>query len=91
MATALLAGVLVLYAALFAATGEAPAALVLRPPAGAPTDLPGDIRVLRWEPHYAVVTSEDPAYVRRLYRAGALLVLPFRKGGCLAFRPDPAV
>ncbi|OCP05776.1 hypothetical protein BC374_04695 [Ensifer sp. LC13] len=86
-----MAAALTLYAVLFAATGEAPAALVLRPPAAAPTELPGDIRILRWESRYAVVTSGDPGYVRRLYAAGALLVLPFRKAGCLALRPNPAV
>lgn len=78
-----------LFALVFAATGKAPAALILPAPPGGPAALPDDVRVLRWSAGFAIVTSENPDYVRRLYGKGALLVLPVRKGGCIAFRrPD---
>ena len=83
----LLTAVFALFAAVFALTGQAPAALLILPPAGFPTGMPDDIRVLRWDKTTAVVTSENPDYVRRLYRAGTLLVLPIRKSGCLSLRP----
>jgi hypothetical protein len=73
-------------AAVFAATGSAPAAIVLMPPESGPTGLPPDVTVLQWYGRYAVVTADRRDYVRRLYGKGALLVLPFRKSGCLSFR-----
>lgn len=75
-----------LFAVVFAATGEAPAALVLLPPAGGPSALPADVRVLKWGAGHAIVTSENADYVRRLYGRGALLVLPVRNAGCLALK-----
>ncbi len=83
----LLTAVFALFATVFAFTGQAPAALLILPPDRFPAGLPDDIRVLRWDRTTAVVTSENPDYVRRLYRAGTLLVLPIRKSGCLSLRP----
>ncbi|MCR4266158.1 hypothetical protein [Nitratireductor sp. ZSWI3] len=85
---ALLAFVYAMSAAVFAVTGEAPAAFVVHPPGGTPANLPDDVGILRWEKHYAVVTSDRPDYVRRLYASGALMVLPFRKNGCLALSSE---
>lgn len=78
--------VCLLFASVFAITGEAPAALVIFPPDRYPAGLPDDIRVLRWDERTAVVTSDNRDYVRRLYQSGAVLVLPFRKSGCLALQ-----
>lgn len=83
---ALFAGIMTMFAVLFAATGQAPAALIIYPPAEYPTNLPEDIRVMRWNENTAIVTSDRRDYVRRLYKAGALLVLPVRKNGCLALQ-----
>jgi hypothetical protein len=83
------AGAFLLFALVFAATGEAPAALVLPPPAGGPGSLPEDVRVLSWSRGFAVVRSESRDYVRRLYGHGALLVLPVRGSGCLALAGSP--
>lgn len=75
-----------LFALVFAATGKAPAALMIPPPSGGPGSLPEGVRVLRWSPGFAMVTSDSSDYVRRLYGKGTLLVLPVRKSGCLALR-----
>jgi hypothetical protein len=83
VAAALVVAVVAFHVVVFAATGQAPAALVLLP-AGGPSDLPDGVAILRWEDNYAVVTGEQTDYVRRLYADGALLVLPFRRNGCLA-------
>ncbi|MET3615524.1 hypothetical protein ABID16_003871 [Rhizobium aquaticum] len=93
LAAALPLAVFLLFATVFAITGEAPAALVIFPPARDPAGLPEDIEVLRWDGQTAVVTSDNLDYVRRLYQSGAVLVLPFRKSGCLALQPSrkPAV
>ena len=84
---AVVAAVFVLFAVVFAATGEAPAAMVF--PAGSiePGSLPEGASILRWGRSFAVVTSERSDYVRALYGKGALLVLPLRQSGCLALRP----
>lgn len=85
----LTAGVVVLFAIVFAVTGKAPAALVVLPAAGFPQALPGDVRVLRWDERTAVVTSDENGYVRRLYAAGAWLVLPYRTAGCMDLQSSP--
>ncbi|QWW69480.1 hypothetical protein KQ933_07185 [Rhizobium sp. WYJ-E13] len=86
-AIAVIAAVFALAAVVFAATGEAPAAMVF--PAGSiePAALPEGVSILRWGRGFTVVTSERSDYVRALYGRGALLVLPLRKSGCLSLRP----
>jgi len=83
----LLTAVFSLFAIVFALTGQAPAALVIFPPDRFPAEMPQDMRVLRWDTRTAVVTSDNADYVRRLYSAGAFLVLPVRRSGCIALRP----
>jgi hypothetical protein len=73
-----------LFAVVFAATGDAPAAMVFRPPAA--TALPDGVKIFSWGRAFIVVTSDEPDYVRKLYGTGALLVLPVRKSGCLVYR-----
>ena len=70
----------------FPPPGKPPAALMIPPPSGGPGSLPEGVRVLRWSPGFAMVTSDSSDYVRRLYGKGTLLVLPVRKSGCLALR-----
>ncbi len=85
-ALVILCAVFMLFAGIFAATGEAPAAMVFRPP-GSPASLPDGVKLLRWGSVFAVVRGVSPDYVRKLYASGAILVLPYRKSGCLAYRP----
>jgi len=42
-----------------------------------------DILLVRGGRHVFVVTSSTPGYVKRLYHAGAWLVLPALRNGCL--------
>ena len=77
LCTLLLAAAAGLSAAVFAATEKAPAALVFGLRA-----MPDGTSLLGLDGPVAIVAGE-PGYVRRLYAAGAVLVLPFRKNGCL--------
>ncbi|RUM25706.1 hypothetical protein EFQ99_11565 [Rhizobium vallis] len=87
IAIAVVAAVFMLFAIVFAATGEAPAAMVFAARGMQAEALPEGVAILRWGSGFAVVTSERADYVRALYGNGAFLVLPVRKSGCLAFRP----
>lgn len=83
-------GVTVLLVWLFASAGImvttelAPGALVLFPGKQFASELPDHIRLLDWRDQRLVVTSEQPGYVQELYAAGAWLVLPARKNGCVS-------
>ncbi|WP_454849433.1 hypothetical protein [Rhizobium binxianense] len=87
-ALSIFAAVMLLFAAVFAATGDAPTAMVFAPSGIAPAALPEGVRILRWGRNFVIVTGDRPGYLRALYASGALLVLPVRKSGCLAYRPD---
>lgn len=49
-------------------------------------NLPHHIAILDAGPHMLVVHSESPDYVRELYQAGAVLVVPARKTSCISFQ-----
>jgi hypothetical protein len=66
--------------------GVTQAATIVFPSKALMNHLPQDVSVLRWDSATASVTSADPDFVRRLYGAGAFLVLPARKAGCLELR-----
>jgi hypothetical protein len=87
VAIAVVAAVFALFALVFAATGEAPAAMVFSARGIKPGALPEGVSILQWGRGYVVVTGERSDYVRALYGRGAILVLPLRKSGCLALRP----
>jgi hypothetical protein len=70
------------------APGITQAATILFPSSELMNNLPDDVSVLRWDNTTASVTSADPDFVRKLYGAGALLVLPARKAGCMDLRKD---
>lgn len=74
-------------AAITLSSGVTEAATVIFPSRALMNSLPDDVSVLRWDSATASLTSADPDFVRRLYRAGALLVLPTRKAGCLSLLP----
>lgn len=73
-------------AAMTLSPGITDAATVIFPGKGLMNHLPQDVSVLRWDRATASVTSADPDFVRKLYEAGAFLVLPARKAGCLDLR-----
>jgi hypothetical protein len=68
------------------APGVTQAATILFPSSALMNHLPQDVSVLRWDSATASVTSADPDFVRKLYGAGAFMVLPARKSGCLDVR-----
>jgi hypothetical protein len=71
-------------AGIMVSTELAPGALVLFPGKQFVSDLPDHIRILDWRDKRLVVTSTQPGYVAQLYAAGAWLVLPARKNGCVS-------
>ena len=50
------------------------------------THIPAHIAVIGTAPGLLIVRSDDPNYVRALYRSGAKMVLPARKKTCLALQ-----
>ena len=71
-------------AAITLISGAAPFVKVIFPGQQFMNALPDDIYVLDWSGPNAILYSKKPDFVRDLYRAGALLVLPARRGGCLS-------
>ncbi|MEP3347105.1 MAG: hypothetical protein ABJN34_06180 [Litoreibacter sp.] len=50
------------------------------------TRIPANVAIVGSAPGLFIVRSDDPDYVRDLYRNGAKLVLPARKKTCLALQ-----
>ena len=73
-------------AAMTLAPGITEAATVIFPTNALMNNMPREVSVLRWDRATASVTSADPDFIRKLYEAGAFLVLPARKAGCLDLR-----
>ena len=67
-------------------TNVAPAALVIVSDTSILTSLSRDIKLVRSGDHTLVMTSDQPDYVMQLYAAGAWLVLPSLRNGCLDLR-----
>ena len=64
-------------------SGEAATALALVTPQFRPNALPSSASILSWETPLITVALPERS-VGSLYRAGALLVIPVRRRGCLA-------
>lgn len=64
-------------------SGQAPAALVILPPAGFLASLPAGIAITARGPFSITLTSANPHLTAALYAAGAPLVLPAGLTGCL--------
>ena len=64
-------------------SGEAGTALALVTPQFRPTALPSSVTILSWETPLITVAIPERS-VGGLYKAGALLVIPVRRRGCLA-------
>jgi|GEM_PF-1545494 len=62
----------------------APASIVLVSDVGILGSLPPDVKIVRGGTYALILTSEKSGYVSDLYRAGAWLVLPSLRNGCLA-------
>lgn len=50
------------------------------------TLLPPNVAIIGTAPGLLIIRSDDPNYVRALYRNGAKLVLPARRKTCLALQ-----
>ena len=77
---------LALLALVMRLSGQAPAALVILPPAGFLTYLPDSIAITSQGPFSLTLTSTTPNLVAVLYAAGAPIVLPAGLTGCLPQR-----
>jgi hypothetical protein len=75
--------ILAAYVALTLVPGNAQAVTVLMPDEGLRRALPSTVSVVRWNYWTAQLASNDPDFVRRLYAAGAVLVLPTLDKFCL--------
>lgn len=64
--------------------GNAQAVTVIMPGASLRSALPPDIRVISWNKWTAQLASNNPRFVRGLYRAGAVLVLPTLDAFCIS-------
>lgn len=74
----MLAIVWIAVAAVAMLPGSISAAFVL-----AGTSLPQSVSVVGRRGPFLLIQSDDPAYVRQLYMAGAIFVFPARKRTCL--------
>jgi hypothetical protein len=61
----------------------APASIVLVSDINILGSLPPDIKIVRGGTYALILTSDKSGYVSDLYRAGAWLVLPSLRNGCL--------
>ncbi len=84
--TGLVVGWFAAMASVMFATEVAPAALAIAPDAGLLTRIGDETSLLKGGRHVFVLTSDQPGYVRQLYGAGAWLVLPALRNGCLDLR-----
>ena len=50
-------------------------------------ELPEGVAIIGATEHLLILRSDDPAYVRKLYAAGAPFVLPARQKTCLDLQP----
>jgi len=64
-------------------SGEAGTALAIVTPQFRPNGLPSSVSILSWETPLITVSPSERS-VGGLYSAGALLVVPVRRRGCLA-------
>ncbi len=80
------AAILVAYVALTLVPGNAQAVTVIMPNDDLRRALPSNISVISWGTYTAQLASNDPDFVRELYAAGALLVLPTLDAFCLSLR-----
>jgi hypothetical protein len=64
-------------------------ALVILPSRALLNNLPDGTSILAWSEASAILTSEKPGFVAGLYKAGAFIVMPARKNGCLTLQKKP--
>lgn len=67
-------------------TDAAPGAMVLFPSAGFISRLPDNTGIVDIGTNWVTVASDDPSLGRKLYAAGALIVLPAGLPRCLPLR-----
>jgi hypothetical protein len=76
--------ILTAYIALTLVPGTAQAVTVIMPKDSLRTALPRNVSVISWGMYTAQLASNDPDFVRQLYKAGAVLVLPTLDAFCLS-------
>ena len=74
----------VLAAGVLLLTDRAPAALVVLPNGKFFAQMPDDAAIISRSPFSITLSGSDPAFTRRLYKAGAWLVVPAGLEGCLS-------
>lgn len=79
---ALVAGWLAVLTVVMFVPHSAPAALVPAASSGFASALPDHISIIDTTPLGTVLASDDKDFVRQLYQAGALIVLPAGLAGC---------
>ena len=78
-----LVGWIAVLAGVMRVSGDAPAALVLLPPAGFVAGLPAGVAVVSAGAFSVTLRGDAPGLVAALYHLGAPLVLPAGLTGCL--------
>jgi hypothetical protein len=76
--------ILATYVAMTLVPGNAQAVTVIMPNEGLRALLPPNVSVISWGDYTAQLASNDPDFVRGLYAAGAVLVLPTLNAFCLS-------
>jgi hypothetical protein len=76
--------ILAAYVAITLVPGNAQAVTVIMPNESLRAGLPPNVSVIWWGDYTAQLASNDPDFVRRLYAAGAVLVLPTLDAFCIS-------
>lgn len=77
---------MLLPAVILASAGQPQSAIVIFAGQVGPGSLPHAMSILSWNGHVARLDGVDAASARALYAEGAILVMPFRKSGCMSYR-----
>ncbi|MDB5525460.1 MAG: hypothetical protein JWM58_3223 [Rhizobium sp.] len=85
-AVAIALAAMALPAVIFAVAGTQQSAIVVFAKTIDPDGLPRSVSILSWNEHVARLDGIDAKTARALYAEGAVLVMPFRKSGCMSFR-----
>lgn len=72
--------------AILPAAGQPQSVIVLFARAADPDRLPRNITILSWDARVARLDGVDAVTARRLYEEGAVLLMPYRKSGCMSYR-----
>ena len=77
---------MLLPAVILAVAGQPQSAIVIFAGKIDPDSLPRALSILNWSGNVAKLDGVDATSARALYAEGAVLVMPFRKSGCMSLR-----